>query len=245
MQATGEAVLHEGRRSLLMRVLVPLFSLARDTLALIGLAVVLTVAMPIAREALITQVAAVALVGDGTAATLSTTGPIVAAPAEAAEPAASAELSQEREQRALAEFISRRYRVAEAASTAFVSKAYRSGREHAVDPLLILAVMAVESRYNPVAESSMGAKGLMQIIPRFHQEKLLAHGGEYALLDPEVNIQVGAQILREYMRRSGITETALQMYNGALDEPTARYAGKVLAEKAILQQFLARALGAV
>ena len=224
-----------------MRVLVRLFSLAHGILAFIGLIVVLTVAMPVAREALITQVAAVSLAGVGAAANLSSTGPIVAAPAE---PAGLVELSQEREQRALAEFISRRYRVAEAASTAFVAKAYRSGREHAVDPLLILAVMAVESRYNPVAESSVGAKGLMQIIPRFHQEKLLAHGGEYALLDPDVNIQVGVQILREYMRRSGVTETALQMYNGALEEPTARYAGKVLAEKALLQQFLAQALGA-
>ncbi|MEX0637685.1 MAG: lytic transglycosylase domain-containing protein, partial [Burkholderiales bacterium] len=109
-------------------------------------------------------------------------------------------------------------------------------------PLLILAVMAIESRYNPVAESSMGAKGLMQVIPRYHQEKLLEHGGEHALLDPEVNIHVGAQILREYMRRFGATEAALQKYAGAFDEPTARYSGKVLAEKARLQQFLARAL---
>lgn len=224
-----------------MKVLLRLYSLARGTLALVGLAAVLTVAMPMAPAALITQVAAVSLAGVGAAATLSSTGPILAAPAETA---GWVELSQEREQRALAEFISRRYRVAEAASTVFVAKAYRSGREHAVDPLLILAVMAIESRYNPVAESSVGAKGLMQIIPRFHLEKLLAHGGEYALLDPDVNIQVGVQILREYMRRSGVTETALQMYNGALEEPTARYAGKVLAEKALLQQFLAQALGA-
>ncbi len=91
----------------------------------------------------------------------------------------------------------------------------------------------------------MGAKGLMQIIPRYHQEKLLEHGGEYALLDPEVNIQVGVQILREYLRRAGATETALQMYNGALDEPTARYAAKVMAEKARLKEFLAGALGDV
>jgi soluble lytic murein transglycosylase-like protein len=124
----------------------------------------------------------------------------------------------------------------------FVSTAYRVGREFSVDPLLILAVMAIESRYNPVAESSMGAKGLMQIIPRYHQEKLMEHGGEHALLDPEVNIHVGAQILREYMRRFGATEAALQQYVGASDEPTAQYSGKVLAEKARLQQFLARAL---
>ena len=84
----------------------------------------------------------------------------------------------------------------------------------------------------------MGAKGLMQVIPKFHPEKLLEHGGEPALLDPEVNIQVGAQILREYLRRFGETETALQMYAGAFDEPTSGYAVKVLAEHARLEQML-------
>ena len=107
-----------------------------------------------------------------------------------------------------------------------------------VDPLLILAVMAVESRYNPVAESSMGAKGLMQVIPKFHADKLVEHGGEGALLDPQVNIQIGAQILREYLRRFGETETALQMYAGAFDEPNSSYAFKVLAERARLEQML-------
>jgi len=86
----------------------------------------------------------------------------------------------------------------------------------------------------------MGAKGLMQVIPKFHVDKLLAHGGETALLDPHVNIQVGAQILREYLRRFGETETALQMYAGAFDEPNSAYAFKVLAERARLAQMLAR-----
>jgi soluble lytic murein transglycosylase-like protein len=95
--------------------------------------------------------------------------------------------------------------------------------------------MAIESRYNPVAESVMGAKGLMQVIPKFHLEKLLDHGGEAALLDPEVNIHVGAQILREYYRRFGDQESALQMYAGAFDEPTAQYANKVFAERARLE----------
>jgi len=210
-----------------------LFSVARGTLALVGFAAVLAVALPQQRAALMKQVAAAGQVEEVAAGPVSAAGPILAV---------AGELAQEREQRAVAEFIARRYRVAEAASAAFVSTAYRAGREFAVDPLLILAVMAIESRYNPVAESSMGAKGLMQIIPKYHQDKLLEHGGEYALLDPEVNIQVGAQILREYMRRFAETETALQMYGGAMDEPTALYAGKVLAEKARLKQFVAQVL---
>ena len=156
------------------------------------------------------------------------------AAAGASVPAAAVETPLEREQRALTEFIAKRYRIAEAAAQHFVLIAYRAGQQHRVDPVLILAVMAIESRYNPVAESGMGAKGLMQVIPKYHQEKLFDHGGEHALLDPEVNIHVGAQILREYQRRFQDTETALQMYAGAFDEPTSRYATKVFEEKARL-----------
>jgi soluble lytic murein transglycosylase-like protein len=153
----------------------------------------------------------------------------------AAPVAAVANAPLEQEQQAVAEFIAKRYRVAEDVAASFVAIAYRAGDQHRVDPLLILAVMAIESRYNPVAESNMGARGLMQIIPRYHLEKLEPHGGEQVMLEPEVNIYVGAQILREYYRRFGDLEAALQMYAGALDEPTAQYTNKVLAEKARLE----------
>jgi soluble lytic murein transglycosylase-like protein len=202
----------------------------------LGLFAVAAVSMPLPQGAQEVQAAIATLRGE--------TADAQSAGAALVEAAAAPDLSaQEREERAVAEFIARRYRVAEAASATYVSSAYRSGVEFSLDPLLILAVMAVESSYNPVAESRVGAKGLMQVIPRWHPEKLLEHGGEYALLDPEVNIQVGARILREYMARAGEMQAALQMYNGALDEPTARYAGKVLAEKARLRQFLVAALG--
>ena len=101
--------------------------------------------------------------------------------------------------------------------------------------MLILAVMAIESRYNPVAESVAGAKGLMQIIPKYHLDKLQDYGGEEALLDPEVNIHVGAQIRREYVRRLGDQEAALQRYAGACEEPTSRYAAKVFEERMRLE----------
>jgi len=208
-----------------------LYYVMRGMLALVGLAAVLAVWFPVTREALLRQAVTVMHAAEAVAGTVSAAGPIQAAAAESA---------LELEQRAVTEFIARRYRVSEDATAGFVATAYRAGREHSIDPLLILAVMAIESRYNPVAESSMGAKGLMQIIPKYHPEKLLAHGGEQALLDPEVNIQVGARILREYMRRHGETEAALQKYAGAFDEPTSQYAGKVLAEKARLLQVLSR-----
>jgi len=147
----------------------------------------------------------------------------------------AADGAMEREQRAVTDYIARRYRVSDQAVAGFVGTAYRAGAERGVDPLLVLAVIAVESRFNPVAESTVGAKGLMQVIPRYHLEKLSDHGGEQSLLDPNVNIMVGTQILREYQRRLGDTEAALQMYAGAFDEPSSTYANKVLAEKARLE----------
>ncbi len=138
--------------------------------------------------------------------------------------------------RALANYVSRKYRIAPDATEQFVGAAYDAGRQVGLDPLLILAVMAVESRFNPVAESLMGAKGLMQVIPRHHLDKLLEHGGEEAVLDPMINIALGARILKEYVRRTGSLEAGLQFYNGALADPSSQYAQKVFAEKERLQQ---------
>jgi soluble lytic murein transglycosylase-like protein len=84
----------------------------------------------------------------------------------------------------------------------------------------------------------MGAKGLMQIIPKYHQAKLVGFGGEQALWDPEANIFLGAQILQEYVYRSGTLEAGLQYYNGALSDSSAQYAQKVMAERGRLLEVL-------
>jgi soluble lytic murein transglycosylase-like protein len=142
--------------------------------------------------------------------------------------------------RALANYVSRRYRIAPDVTEVFVGAAHEAGREVGLDPLLILAVMAVESRFNPVAESQVGAKGLMQVVPRHHLDKLVEHGGEEAVLDPVTNIVLGARILKEYIRRTGSLEAGLQFYNGALADPSSQYAQKVFAEKERLQQAVRR-----
>ena len=202
-----------------------LYSLTKAALALFGLAAVFAV-MLLPSERYLIRNALPDLIVDSVAGDASA--------GASAEPGAI-EGVQEREQRALAEFISKRWRIADTAATSFVSIAYRAGKRYSVDPVLILAVVAIESRFNPVAESVVGAKGLMQIIPKYHLDKLLDHGGEEALLDPEVNIHVGAQILHEYYRRLQDQEAALQRYAGAFDEPTSRYAAKVFEERMRLE----------
>jgi len=228
MEATSNSVL----RFPILSAAFGLLSLARGVFALVGLSVVLAVTLPAPREFLVQHAGAMVRSGDDASDGAKLPGSPIQAQSNAR--------AVEHEQSAIADSIAKRYRVADQAVAGFVSTAYRAGRRFAVDPLLILAVMAVESRYNPVAESNVGAMGLMQVLPKFHLDKLSEHGGEDALLDPEVNIEVGTQILREYLKRFGETETALQMYAGAMDEPTSQYATKVLAERSRLKQIQVR-----
>ena len=141
-------------------------------------------------------------------------------------------------QQALVEHLSRRFFIAAAATERMVAAAHSAAREVGLDPLLVLAVISIESRFNPIAESGMGAKGLMQIIPKYHLDKLRAAGGEDAVFDPESNIHIGARILQEYVHRTGTLEAGLQYYNGAWRDNSAQYAYKVLAERERLEQML-------
>jgi len=131
----------------------------------------------------------------------------------------------------LAKYVSRRFLIGGDAAERVVATAFRASRKVGLDPLVVLAVISVESGFNPIAESVMGAKGLMQIIPRFHLDKLEAYGGEGAVFDPEANILVGAEILQEYTYRTGTLEAGLQFYNGAFWDSSAQYAQRVMAER--------------
>lgn len=205
------------------------YSAVKGSLAIFGLAALAAFyTLPAQREAMLKHLPLSALV-------LEAAEPAAATAAGTIQAGGDATPLHPREQRALTAYLARRYRVSAQAMAEIVAAAYRAGAQYSVDPLLVLAVVGIESRYNPVAESHVGAKGLMQVIPKFHLEKLSDRGGEQALLDPEVNIYVGTEILHEYLRRFRNTEDALQMYGGAADEPTSQYAGKVLAEKARLE----------
>lgn len=153
-------------------------------------------------------------------------------------PARVARVEADWKQRAMVQYVARRYRLAADAAADFVGAAFTAGQRVGLDPLLILAVMAVESRFNPIAESHMGAKGLMQIIPRFHLEKLAPFGGASAVLDPDANVHVGARILKEYIRLGGSLESGLLLYNGSSYDAEAVYAQKVMAERQRIEEAL-------
>jgi soluble lytic murein transglycosylase-like protein len=145
-----------------------------------------------------------------------------------------------REQQAVAKWLSRRYRVAGDATHMLVAETYKVANELKLDPLLILAVAAIESRFNPYAESSVGAQGLMQVMSKVHKDKFRELGGVKAALNPVANIRVGALILKEYVRRGGSVETGLKWYVGAaLMETDQGYGARVLGEYRRLQEVAA------
>ena len=140
------------------------------------------------------------------------------------------------EQALVTQWLAKRYRVAEDALEMLVSTSYLIAQDVKIDPLLILSVIAIESRFNPFAESPMGAQGLMQVMSKIHHEKFKSMGGIQAALNPVANVRVGSRILKEYISRAGSVEGGLKMYVGAADMRTdGGYGSKVLSEYANLK----------
>lgn len=145
-----------------------------------------------------------------------------------------------KQQAAIAYWLSRKYRVAPEPLSALVAEAYEAGRQAKLDPTLILAVMAVESGFNPFAQSPVGAQGLMQVMTGVHSDKYALFGGKLAAFDPVSNLRVGVKVLQECILRAGSLQEGLKYYVGAaLHQEDGGYADRVLAEHARLQQVAA------
>lgn len=139
-------------------------------------------------------------------------------------------------QAAVAFWLSKKYRVAPEPIGALVAEAFDLGARNKLDPTLILAIMAVESGFNPFAQSPVGAQGLMQVMTRVHSDKYDHFGGHFAAFDPVSNLRVGVRVLQECISRAGSLEGGLRYYVGAANiEDDGGYAGKVLAEHSRLR----------
>jgi soluble lytic murein transglycosylase-like protein len=145
-----------------------------------------------------------------------------------------------KQQASVASWLARRYKVAPEPIGRLVHEAWAIGSKAGLDPTLILAIMAVESSFNPFAQSPVGAQGLMQVMTRVHDDKYDAFGGTHAAFDPISNLRVGVQVLKECIARAGSLHDGLRHYVGAaLIESDGGYVGRVLAE----QDFLLKVAG--
>ncbi len=141
-----------------------------------------------------------------------------------------------REKREVANYLSKKYRVNLDAVSMLVDAAYTTGHDLSLDPLLLLSVMGVESGFNPFAESTAGASGLMQLMSKVHRDKLNDFGGPNIALNPVVNLRVGAVVLKDCIRRGGSIADGLRLYVGAGMGDDSGYGSRVLQEKDKLAQ---------
>jgi len=210
------------------------FEITHNSFALLGLAVMFAVITLTARPEL-RQIGETQLITWLQTRQVEITGPT---PEIDAIDRATATNPQElpKQQAAVAFWLSKKYRVAPEPLSALVAEAYDIGIHTKLDPTLILAVMAIESGFNPFAQSAVGAQGLMQVMTKVHSDKYESFGGKLAAFDPLTNLRVGVKVLQECIARAGSMEGGLKFYVGAANiEDDGGYAGKVMAEHARLQ----------
>ena len=103
---------------------------------------------------------------------------------------------------------------AEGDRSKLASVIYEEARAASLDPFFVLALIAVESGFDHVAESERGARGLMQLQPstlRREAERLQVEDAD--LDDPVLNVRAGIRYFRRLVRAFGSTDVALMAYN--------------------------------
>ncbi len=152
--------------------------------------------------------------------------------------APSSDLSAQ--QLALVQAIKTKYRMASEPLNAIVLEVYDLANRSSLDPTLILAVIGIESNFNPFANSPVGAKGLMQVVAEVHSEQFTPYGGPMAIFDPKTNLRIGVKILKECIDLTGKVEEGLRLYKAGEDSISLEtdYITRVLAEQARLKDAL-------
>ena len=205
------------------------FDVTHNSFAMLGLAVAFVVITLTARTDLreAAEAQLMALLVERQEANLSLGEPAAAGRATALNPS-----DLPKPQADLAHWLSRKYGVAPEPVAALVAAAHDIGSKVDLDPTLILAIMAVESGFNPFAQSPVGAQGLMQVMTSVHHQKYSPFGGKLAAFDPVTNLRVGVRVLLACIERAGSVEGGLKFYVGAANlEDDSGYATKVLAER--------------
>jgi hypothetical protein len=171
-------------------------------------------------------------------AAVAETDPTSAGPVNTTSTADPADLT--RAQANVARWIVRRYHVAPEPVARLVQESWTVGQRTGIEPTLILSVMAIESSFNPFAQSPVGAQGLMQVMTKIHSDKYESYGGHLAAFDPVSNLRVGVLVLKECIAKGGSLSGGLRFYVGAGGgDDDGGYAVKVIAEQELLKRVAA------
>lgn len=126
-------------------------------------------------------------------------------------------------------------KLTEREARSIVLKVYEASlsTQYQLDPRTMLAVMRTESGFRKNAKSGYGAVGYLQIVPRYHQDKIMGRNP----YDPDINIRVGAKIMSDCMiKHHGNVFRATNCYSGG---GSHKYYKKVSAYKHKLDTYIA------
>ena len=135
------------------------------------------------------------------------------------------------EQASLTYWLSRKYNVAPEPLSVLVAEAFQLGERSQIAPTLLLAIMAMESNFNPYAQSATGGQGLMQIQPQQQSDKLNSLGGSMATFDPLSNLRVGVRVLHELAIEKGSVQAGLAAYAQSTQSRDSNYLDRVWQEE--------------
>ena len=145
---------------------------------------------------------------------------------------AQGKASQQRDKDALAQWVQANAQtpLSPSKATSIVKHAYVNAFKNEMDPLLILSVIKVESGYRDKAVSPYGARGIAQVVPRWHKDKIKGR----SLTNTAVSIEVGSQVLKDCSdKHRGNIRKALGCYSGGGGK---KYYNKVMAQKKSMRQ---------
>ena len=101
---------------------------------------------------------------------------------------------------------------------------HREAKRAGLEPEIVLAVIQIESAFNPYAVSVVGAQGMMQVMPFWKKEIGRPNDN---LINMETNLRYGCTILKHYLdREKGKLAPALARYNGSYG--STKYSRKVM-----------------
>ena len=96
-----------------------------------------------------------------------------------------------------------------------VRMVYAKSQTNGLDPHFVLGMILQESQFNTRAKSFAGAAGLMQVIPRWHRDKI----GKRNIYNPVVNVDVGVDVLVECIQRNkNNIRKAVSCYSGGANQ---------------------------
>jgi len=209
--------------------------ITRHSLALFGLVVVIVSLGFLARPSLQTAASEMLLGWLQIRQTEAVEAPVASNAATRSTTQSLSDLTPD--QAAVTRWLSRKYRISSEPLGAMVAEAWSLGERSQLPPSLILAIMAIESRFNPFASGSQGNVGLMQLEIKAHAEALGQFGGPLSAFDPLTNVRVGVRHLQSLLQQTSSLEEALALYGASSGQAMeSQYVDRVLAEQKQLEK---------